>query len=457
VTLDQIAGTVWQRRALFVLVVVLSTAAVVTTTLSLPPVYRATATLFVGSSDVRSVEADQSDTLVRTYATLAGNPNVAEAVRQRVQLGLSRDAVLDRMRFLPLQGTRLIELSAEGPTPDEAQVLANAYAAEFAQRLSREFPASQGAAALRVQEAASRPGGPIRPQRGLYIGFGLILALVLGVAATLLREATAAGLGIPQEAAAFEDYPILARIANMPRRTDRQSGHRFADSFRLLRTNLNLNADAPATHLMITSPSELEGKTTVALNLAQVYADDEDVVLIEADLRRPGLTRDLAAAGFAPEQLGLTDYLQGLCSEDEILIAHPEYPRLSVVLAGAPVAEPTALLSSAAFGTLLRSLRARSDRVIIDTPPVSVGADASVLAPKVEGVLYVMDDGRTKRSLARTGLNQLRTVRAPITGVVLNRVATGAAAYYFTPSPPPAEPRERRSLRRRRDVASPSP
>ena len=447
-TLDQIFGAVWRRRLLFVVVALVCSGIIVAVTLSLAPVYKATSTIFVGNADVKSVEADQTDTLVRTYATLAGNPNVAQAVSAELPFALSRDSVLDRMQFVPLEGTRLIEISGEGSTPARAQRLANTYAQVFAERIGSQFPDSGQSATVRIQESASAPNSPVRPQRSLYIGFGLLLAGLLAVAAALIRDRTAEGLDLPADAPDFAGHPILARIPVM-RRRERDGDLQFSDAFRLLKTNLDLNAKRPVRSLAITSPSPLEGKTTVALNLAHVLAaDEEEVVLIEADLRRPGLTRDLEDAGHHTGPLGLVHLVRGECSLTDVLVTHPDNPRLHIILAGQTLSDPSGLLSSAAFASVLESLRERFDRVLVDTPPVSIGADASLMATQLDAVLFVLDDSKTKPGAARTALNQLETVRARVNGVVLNRVSKGAATYYFQPY---VEDRPRRGLLRRRE------
>ncbi len=445
-TLDQILGAVWRRRLLFAVVTLVSVVVVVVVTLSMSPVYKSTATIFVGNADVKSVEADQTDTLVRTYATLASNPNVAQAVAAGLPFRMSRDRILDSMEFVPLEGTRLIEISGEGTSPARAQRLANTYSQVFADRIGSQFPDSDQAATVRIQESASAPNSPVRPQRALFISFGVLLAALLGLAAALIRDQTAEGLEVPLEAADFAGHPILARIPLL-RRRDGERDLQFSDAFRLLKTNLDLNAKRPVHSLAVTSPSALEGKTTVALNLALVLAaDDEEVVLIEADLRRPGLTRDLEDAGHRTGPLGLVHLVRGECSLEDVLVPHPENPRLQLILAGQTLQDPSGLLSSGAFASLLETLRERFDRVVVDTPPVSVGADASLTGTTLDAVLFVLDDSKTKPAAARTALNQLDTVRASISGVVLNRVARGAATYYFQPE---AEERPRRGLRRR--------
>ena len=126
----------------------------------------------------------------------------------------------------------------------------------------------------------------------------------------------------------------------------------------------------------------------------------------------------------------------------EVLTSHPEHPELSVIWSGLTPPNPAALLSSHRFETLLVSLRLDFDRVIIDTSPISVGADASVIAGNVDGTLFVVDERSTKRSEAQSGLNQLRSVRARVLGVVLNRSSVpGPDGYYYKGDENGARPR----------------
>jgi capsular exopolysaccharide synthesis family protein len=210
----------------------------------------------------------------------------------------------------------------------------------------------------------------------------------------------------------------------------------MADAFRLLKTTLDFHGEKPVRLLMVTSPAPVEGKTSVATHLALAdAADGEKVVLIEADLRRPGLAATMTAGGAVRSEVGLTNYLVSSASEEQILVPHPQFPNLHVVWSGPTPPNPTSLLRSERLGHLIHSLQSRYDRIIIDTPPVSVGADASVVASRVDAVLYVIDATKTSRTSARAGLNQLANVHANVVGVVVNRTSVRSfRGYYPAPS-----------------------
>jgi capsular exopolysaccharide synthesis family protein len=160
--------------------------------------------------------------------------------------------------------------------------------------------------------------------------------------------------------------------------------------------------------------------------------------LIEADLRRPGIASIFATQGVERSETGLTHYLVRSVSEDQIISTHPKYPTLDIIWSGPIPPNPTGLLRSDSFARLIQSLRSRYDRIIVDTPPVSVGADASVTAGQVDATLYIVDARGTSRSGAQSGLNQLKKVRANVLGIVLNNaVMQTPSTYYTAPSSTP--------------------
>jgi capsular exopolysaccharide synthesis family protein len=434
VSIDQIASVLWRRRWIFLVTLAACIAAVVVVTLQLPKTYKATATLLV-QTRASVVTTDLLDQLTRTYSTLASNPKMADVVSQRLSPPMSRDALLSHMSFAPVQGTQLLQISAEARTPLQAAVLANTYATTFVEEAqSRVGSAGSSAARITVSEPAVVTTSPVKPNPPLYIGLGTLLAILIALAVALLRERLDTRLRVAADDDRLLGQPIMARI---PRYLGRgaELSHEIADGFGLLKTNIDLFDERPARVLMVTSPTVSEGKSTVAASLAATCAGEgEKVVLIEADLRRPGLERTLPLRhGATRSDVGLTNYLVGAANEQDIVQPQLEHAGLSVIWAGPTPPNPHVLLGSERLGQLLRSLAERYDRVIVDTPPIAVGADASVIVPQVDGVLYVVDEPTTRSTEAQAGLNQLRKVRAHMLGVVVNRArsATPDGYYYY--------------------------
>jgi tyrosine-protein kinase len=436
---DQIAAALWRRRLLFAASFCACLLAIVIVTFSLPKAYRATATLYVGDEQTnKALEFNSAlgETLTRTYSTLAGNPNVADEVLKRLSLQLSRAELLKRMSFAPVERTQLLQISAEGGSRAEARLIANTYATVFVERVKEQFDAGRTQSKVSINEPATLPSSAFKPNPTLYVGIGALLSLLLAVGAVLVRERLDKTIKLTEEDDSVLGHPIVGRIPQVSGPLA-YAAPDLADAFRLLKTTLDFHGEKPVRLLMITSPAPVEGKTSVATHLALAdAADGEKVALVEADLRRPGLAATLVASGAVRSEVGLTNYLVSAASEDEILVPHPQFPNLHVIWSGPTPQNPTTLLRSEQLSTLLHSLQSRYDRIIVDTPPVSVGADASVIASRVDSVLYVIDATKTSRTAARAGLNQLANVHANVVGVVVNKtVVPSFRAYYPAPSP----------------------
>lgn len=429
-----------RRRLTFLAVLTASLAAVVALTFTLPKTYVATSTLLVGDREAIEAlgfNANIGEQLARTYTTLAANPNVAAEVVERLPMPLSRSELLGRMSFTPVEQTQLLQISAEGTSPQEAQVLSDVYAEVFVDRMRAQLPSERVQTEVFITERAALPLAPSKPNPPLYIGFGAVLALLLAAGVALLRERLDTRVRVAPEDQEVLGEPIMARIPRIEIRNG-EASREIAERFSLLKTNLEFFDENPPRVLVVTSPGVSEGKSTISANLALACArTGERVVLVEADLRRPGLDGTALAARLPRSPVGLSNYLAGAATEEEILVFDPENPDLAVVWSGIVPPNPTALLNSHRLDTLISTLRLDFDRVIVDTCPISVAADASLLASRTDGALYIMDERKTKRSEAQAGLNQLKGVRARLLGVVLNRAgAPGEAYYYYAPDRP---------------------
>ena len=192
-----------------------------------------------------------------------------------------------------------------------------------------------------------------------------------------------------------------------------------AETFRMIRTNLAfMSQDAPLRSLVVTSALPLEGKTTVATNLATSLAQfGRSTLLVDADLRRPRVHRVFKV----DKDVGLTSLVVGEATLREA-IRPTQVDGLSVLPAGPIPPNPSELLHSSAFGRLKEDLLLHYDWVIFDSPPMGAVTDAAVLAPQVDGVLLVVRAGRTTGDSILSAKKQLTSVSARLVGSVLNDI-----------------------------------
>jgi capsular exopolysaccharide synthesis family protein len=180
--------------------------------------------------------------------------------------------------------------------------------------------------------------------------------------------------------------------------------------------------------IAVTSPAAGEGKTLTAINLAAALArgaEDARVLLIDADLRRPAVARQLALGEVAS---GLTEVVEGPGTPlDSVIQKLPPY-NLSVLPAGLRRNAVHQILRSPRLDMVLSDVRRRYDFVVLDTPPLLPVFDSALLANAVDGVLMVVAANQTPRKLLGEALNMLDP--AKVLGIVFNRDAKPMFGYY---------------------------
>ena len=425
--LNDIWDILWKRFRLLLVTLVLFVAIVVVVTEALPRTYKATATLFVGPTKVVSqataLDSSVGTSLTHTYATLLADPTVAEEVRSQLPVVMTRTQLLATMSFAPVELTQLVLVSSEDRSATLAATIANAYARVFVAHVNSEYAAGSVPTTIALTVSATTPTSPARPNPPLYIGLGAVLALFLAVGVVLAVERVQDRIVPDQESTTVLGRPVIAHIPVI-RKPNNMTAPEVADAFRMMRLNLDLPAmfERPRV-LVVTSAGRKEGKTLVASHLAvTAAADGERVALIDADLRRLGMTELASPRGGIGPGGGLTNYLLGDVELRQLIHRDARFPDVDLILAGPVTTSPAALLRSPRLTTLIDLLRGEYDRVVIDTPPVLVGPDATLVLAQCDAAVCVVDLHKTRRRQAIAGLNQIAHTSSPLAGLVLNRM-----------------------------------
>jgi capsular exopolysaccharide synthesis family protein len=217
-----------------------------------------------------------------------------------------------------------------------------------------------------------------------------------------------------------DDHPVLSSTAP----------HEFGEAYRSLRTSLVFSNGVDSSRvIMVTSSQPLEGKTTTACNMAIALAfGGARVLLIDADMRRPGVHRTLGLQNGT----GLSHLLTGQATPRQA-IQKLDNPNLWVMTAGVVPPNPSELLASDRMKTLVANTQSGPfDWVIIDTPPVLAVTDAVIISPLASGVAFIIGSEMTRRRLAERAMEMLMTSRPRLLGIVLNRVDLARNKYYYS-------------------------
>jgi succinoglycan biosynthesis transport protein ExoP len=405
----------------------------------LPPVYRATTSLLVrvGGSTDEYTAILTSEHLAATYKELLTKRPFIEATAQT--LGLDPRPTEEKIRVRLVPNTSLIELTVEDSDPRLAAEIANGIVAAFMQ-IARESGGIRDRE-LVVVEPAAEPLEPVSPRKlsntlvAAMVGFLLVSGIVF------LIEYLDDTIKTPEDVNRALGLNTLGTIGRLAKREDElvvaaQPFSPLAEAFRVLRTNVRFSSmDRPLQTLLVTSPNLAEGKSNTTANLAVAMAQAGlSVLAVDADLRRPRLHQlfdlDLHEEGAGESSLGgLTGSLLEGCTDGRLQPTQVE--NLRVLPSGELPPNPAEMVSSQHMQKLLHELTQQVDVVLIDSPPVLPVADATALAQAVDGVLLVLEAGKTRRQAARHAMESLRQVGANLVGVVLNAVPTHRGSYYY--------------------------
>ena len=313
---------------------------------------------------------------------------------------------------------------------------------------------------IRVVDPALVPQRPSKPQKGRNISLAILVGLVGGIGLALLREYLDNTVKNPDDIENLARLPSLAVVpafaspnghnsrSRLPKLLKGQGSaaregrvelvshlqpqSQISEAFRALRTSLLLSqADHPPQVILMTSALPREGKTTAAANLAVTLAQLGDkTLLVDGDLRKPGVSRALSMAG--GKYAGLSSYLAGVSTLDLITVQHPGISNLSVIPTGPVPPNPADLLSSHRLSDMVMELRQRYKFVVIDSPPIMAATDAVILSVLADGVLLVVRSGETPKEAFTRTCELLSSVKARVLGVVLNAVDSGSPDYYYS-------------------------
>jgi polysaccharide biosynthesis transport protein len=293
---------------------------------------------------------------------------------------------------------------------------------------------------VRIIDSAPLPFTPVSPQRKRAVLLAAIIGLMLGVLSAVIADRFDDSVQTPDEVRHRLHLAILGSIPRVRdalfRRTDRQSFRLMshaepqslvAEAFRSLRTNIAFaRAHSDLRTIVLTSPGPGDGKSTVACNLATIFAQQgQRTLLIDADLRRAVVNETFAI----PRSPGLSDLLVGNARLADVAKA-VEVSNLFLLPSGQFPPNPSELLGSPAMRDILEQAKTSFDMVVIDSPPVLAVTDSSVISSVVDGTIVVVRVGKTARDAVRRAVAQLRVVNGRVLGAVLNDVDFRSGVYY---------------------------
>lgn len=415
--------------------------------------YTSRSTLYVAAqADSSTTAAYQGNLLsqqrVKSYLEIIESTRVSSQVVSQLQLRDSPGAVATRTSATSATDSSVIEVSYTDLDPLRSADVNNAISLVFTavvNELERPInPQAVPPLAIRVIEPAVAPSAPSSPGLVETVALGLLVGLLVGAGLAIARNALDSSVHSVEELKRMTSLPNLAVVSvaeddvRTPGASDQRGTSTYAEAFKQLRNNLQfIDVDNPPRIVVVTSSFPEEGKTSTTANLAlAMAAAGQRVIVVEADLRKPGLS-----SLFGIERsVGLTSVLAGKLKLQDA-IQPWQAGRLYVLSSGVLPPNPSEILGSQNMKSLLQELRRSFDSIIVDTPPLLAVNDAAALAPSTDGTVIVCRFRSTKRAQLQTAIESLTSVHARVLGTILSRVpAKGVHSYmnyreYYSESP----------------------
>ena len=316
----------------------------------------------------------------------------------------------------------------------ELQVATDSLNRFLAVRENLQIEAAQNAMPWQILSAPEVTENPISPNVTRSLLLGAIAGILAGISAALLAEKLDTKFHSSDEVKDSMGVPLLGTIPfhkelqsltaisdgeQLLQPSSRYLFSGFSEAFRSLHADLYfMSPDKPLQSVTISSALPAEGKTTIAVNLAQAAsAMGNRVLLIDADLRNPSVDSQINV----PNILGLSNLISNdSLNADEIIQQLPSNQNLNVLTAGQMPPDPARLLSSQRMQELIRNFQNKFDLIIVDTPPLGIIADAKFLVPHTDGLMMVVRIDQSDRSIVREVFDGLKISRTSVIGIVTN-------------------------------------
>ena len=287
---------------------------------------------------------------------------------------------------------------------------------------------------LSVVEPANLPGNSVGTGKFTIIALAGLVGFSLGAGAAYLLEFLDRTIKTTSDVERVFNLPVIGYISELLNNEDNAAyivnnpDSIFAENFRLLRSNIEFfQVSRPIRTILVTSPGQGNGKTTIAVNFAlSISQGEQDTVLVDADLRRPSVHNAFEMT----KEPGLSDLIRNKMDIDGVMRTWGDNGDLKVITTGNIPPNITEVVGSKRIGVILGDLRERFELVIIDAPPLVI-ADAYNLASRVDGVILVLEPGQTTEEQARAIKEQLDRSNAHLLGIVFNKVSERSAHSYY--------------------------
>lgn len=436
ITLMDLLKIIRKHLPTMIIAFVIVVAAVSAYTFLAPPKYTATAqamATYNASQDGESISQQSTggtyiSNQITSYPTLAVTEKVLKPVINELGLDETVDGLAGQITVTNPTNTAFVNITAVDGDPKQAADIANAVAESLKTVIENDlYTGDTSPVKVSIVQKAQTPLTKSSPKTVLYLAVGVVLGLIVGVFAALIKDLLNTRVEEPSDvrgvvrASSLGSVPVDDSLESKRPVLVSQPNGAIAEEFRRIHTNIEFlqtdRTEGVGQLLVITSAQPSEGKTTMAINTAVALAEDgAKVLLIDADLRHPSVAHHLGIEGAA----GLAHVLSGQMGPKDVVQSYWK-PNLHILPGGKRPANAGVLLGSETMKLMVEQALTQYDYVIIDTAPLTVSNDGAVFGRWAKGLLLVVSRNVCEKKSLQEASDTLATAQVPVLGFIFNR------------------------------------
>ena len=436
ITLMDLLKIIRKHLPTMIIAFVIVVAAVSAYTFLAPPKYTATAqamATYNASQDGESISQQSTggtyiSNQITSYPTLAATEKVLKPVINELGLDETVDDLAGQITVTNPTNTAFVNIAAVDGDPKQAADIANAVAESLKTVIENDlYTGDTSPVKVSIVQKAQTPLTKSSPKTVLYLAVGVVLGLIVGVFAALIKDLLNTRVEEPSDvrgvvrASSLGSVPVDDSLESKRPVLVSQPNGAIAEEFRRIHTNIDFlqtdRTEGVGQLLVITSAQPSEGKTTMAINTAVALAEDgTKVLLIDADLRHPSVAHHLGIEGAA----GLAHVLSGQMGPKDVVQSYWK-TNLHILPGGKRPANAGVLLNSETMKLMVEQALTQYDYVIIDTAPLTVSNDGAVFGRCAKGLLLVVSRNVCEKKSLQEAADTLATAQVPVLGFIFNR------------------------------------
>lgn len=386
------------------------------------------------TGSISSGDVTASSTLNSTFKYILTSDEFLTDVIRKSGANYSVRELRSNISIVVPADTLILELGVTTPSAQTSFAVARAIETSYA-----PYVESVKNTNLEIFSGASAASAPDSNSDVAILGvLGFFIGVAVSVIIIVLSDLSRATIRSQKDIQTELGLSVIGRVGHIKKDrrkgkkrslliTDLSTGFGFIEAYKIIRTKIEILAGKKGYKtIMVTSASENEGKTTVAVNLAIALGQNgKSVLLVDGDLRKPAVAKALSIS--TPESRSVLDVIKGRIPANEAVRFIKRYG-IYVLASGIAGDNASELLSGQKAGELFRSLKESFDYVIVDTAPVNVVTDSIIVAGYSDSVLLVVRDDATPVSFIQDAVSAISDSGTPILGSVYNNVEKTSSA-----------------------------